>query len=1281
MISKYRIVLFLVMVTAVFASTVRPTSTQESPPRPHRSLEEIPQWPGLGPTTNNPEIDHVISPLSSPYEWGSRVWQTFQFNRWQIAYIPYGQYYSQIIGSETGANIHPSLNRGSTQIAFASNRGGAYEIFRMPVSGSPVTPLTFSGSNNVNPTWSPDGNKIAFESYRDGQAEIYVMNADGSGQTRLTHNPGFDGMPAWSPDGSKIAFASYRNGGYFIHVMNADGSGVVKRSNQPYSANPSWSPDGSKIAYDADLDGDGFQELWMMNADGSNQRLLYDPPGQTDAWAGSWSPSGAVITFTRIDFVYYQGNWYWTDADIYQYILAQGIVDSHTRSQREWHMDWQTADISPPVTTISPLAAQSIHQFYLKWTGQDVGPAGISGYDLRYKVGVEGLWQMLRENVPGDGYEFEGGIGGQTYYFQVRARDFAGNVEPWKASNIAHTTVESQPPQTTIVPLDPIIRRPSNGSLSLNWQGFDLGGSGIETYELQYRIDDGPWVDWMQYTGGSATFYDVEAGKSYAFRVRGIDRAQNYEPWNAVAGTTSTTIHDGLVRGVVQDNSGTPIQDIDLTTNPAAFLSEKGDDNGRYLALFATSMPTYTVNWAKNSYGLLPTTTFSTTYDVDLPIILPPADNLLSNSGFESGTFAPGWLPGGSAMPTITNTIRQTGEFAALLSQGGGGFDNGRYLANGSSNLQMAVDNAQTVHAVWTYNDQLVYHHREVGVWQPAQVITNLTNGMLQLAIDDTNTAHLVWQSSAGIYYAQRPANGNWSTPSIVSGSGSYWPRLQMAVSRSGIAHIIWQPTGNRDVFYRQRNINGTWTPTQNLSNNSINNSASTQNMIVDDLGTVHVVWSAGMDVIYTSRPVGGNWSAPLNISNQPHVHSHYSSLVAEPDGVVHIVWASINKLYHARRAANGIWSSPYAFAESGSSLTRLTLDEHGSLRIIYGPQYDERVIRRNASGNWSSALELRFNGQTLKSIVDGSGLVHAVYQDANDTNVYYTRQIAGGGWTLPTLLQRDSQTGAFFLMQIAVDDAGQTHLLWRNAYYRTYYAGPVWSTNADTTLLTQPVTIPVTMPAPTLSFLYQAGAAGCDGAGCLFLELDDGLATVPLWSLVENSPSWTHQAIDLSPWAGQTVSLTFRLEQMANVPLAWAYLDEVTLGMAHPDVWVEVGNYRGLRGEHVTHTLTYGNRGGAIAAGTRLTYTLPAELSFVSANLPPISTSPLVWDLGDLAAKSGPFGLSVVVEVGQTAVSFGTLNSTAIIQPANVELETLNNHAQGQTFVGRFVYLPLVVR
>lgn len=89
-----------------------------------------------------------------------------------------------------------------------------------------------------------------------------------------------------------------------IWVMNADGSNqtrVIEAQPGLEVSWPAWSPDGSQIAYarwETDADPSKQEvDIWVANADGTAARALADGPEWQ--WIPRWTPDGDWVTFTN----------------------------------------------------------------------------------------------------------------------------------------------------------------------------------------------------------------------------------------------------------------------------------------------------------------------------------------------------------------------------------------------------------------------------------------------------------------------------------------------------------------------------------------------------------------------------------------------------------------------------------------------------------------------------------------------------------------------------------------------------------------------------------------------------------------------------------------------------------------------------------------------------------------------------------------------------------------------------------------------------------------------
>jgi TolB protein len=198
------------------------------------------------------------------------------------------------------------------------------DVYALPAEGDDLRRLTDTRDiAAVVP--SPDGRQlvVAREELTRGLLEIssqmWLMTSDGDdARALLDAEKGRLDIPgSWSPDGKRIAFTRCplalpdSNGrieeGCGVYVVSPDGSGLRKLAER--SSAPAFSPDGAHIAFVSDRDRNGIHrtgededafanELYVMDADGSNQRRLSKTP-ELDEGSPTWSPDGEWIAYAR----------------------------------------------------------------------------------------------------------------------------------------------------------------------------------------------------------------------------------------------------------------------------------------------------------------------------------------------------------------------------------------------------------------------------------------------------------------------------------------------------------------------------------------------------------------------------------------------------------------------------------------------------------------------------------------------------------------------------------------------------------------------------------------------------------------------------------------------------------------------------------------------------------------------------------------------------------------------------------------------------------------------
>lgn len=968
----------------------------------------------------------------------------------------------------------------------------------------------------------PPWTGMAVQVWIENNWEIYLY---GVTSPRLTNNPAADTLPRLNIGGTELAFVSDRDGNDEIYRMNVGGSAQTRLTfDAAIDTMPYWSPDSHDLVFVSDRTGNA--EIFRMEADGQDAYPLTNSP-EPDVQP-AWSPNGLWIAWVRrsgLDGVLWVMN---ADGSQPHPItvpirFAAHPVWSPDSSRIAFDADFdqdgfsQLAVINADGSGLQLVQIDGAGPLTDYW----MGSWNLEGYALFFSR----LYWLVEE----DHLVLSGASIGRACAPPVQHCTF------WSAPTgfLLHPDMQSLDilaPQSSVHPL-PVYSRQSGFFVHLSAR--DRGPSGLQRWNLQYRDAGDPnWNDsriWVlpfdapdrSYVEASEYVTGAPLGRCY-FRSSAIDYANNREPWpSSDEGHASTLVYNWFLSGRLTDARGIPRQLVPVTIEPSPYEEEVKTD---YDGAFTVHLRSATEHLLQGSIHL-PQRGDQVRADYQLP-----HDNLLQDGDFEAVGGPAHWQLNGSAIITQNTTLAHSGASVAVLGQlcAHACF---QPLPEGHiADIRQAdffSDPHGNLHIIGSRNTSLFHqmYSQSMG-WQPYTVLSNqIDDHTADLGFGADGALHLVWAAQdfsnpyGYLYYTRRSPSGEWTTPVLIGRGGQ--PRL--AVDGAGRVHLLsfcphFSGCQERSELYYWLFTPGQgWSPKQIV----VETDSIYTYQIVAHGNQVDVVWSgsapeAGFQMVaHLNRNAQGKWSMFTVVDSggtgADGGSYRYGTLALRSDsrGHLHLAWQTpySSEVMYTTRAPGGPWSAPQVFGLLGDSnpynLAGLFIDQRDQLHLLGYSVYLQQLYRqtKGQDRNWSTILTEPYDFSAERPITS----LHMANNDVEyATSFDYSRS--------------------------------QLQLLHRSSV-----------TEATVSRLQQVVTIPPDLHRPTLAFMHEiVGSSSADRN--FAVTISDSLTTTAVYSSATDT-AWRLGWADLTPWLGETITVTFGFTQPAGVPYVQARVDQVSIG------------------------------------------------------------------------------------------------------------------------------------
>jgi eukaryotic-like serine/threonine-protein kinase len=186
-------------------------------------------------------------------------------------------------------------NRGLAMIA-ADQTSRLRQIWRLSYPGGETRRITNDLNDYSGMSVTADGKSLAV-TQSDALTNLWIApRSDPARASQITFGAGKYSQLSWTPDG-KIVYGAMGSGSGDIWIMDADGGNQKQlTSNAGVNIYPAVSPDGRYIVFNSNRgSASNILNVWRMNSDGSNPKQLTQGSGELGC---SVTPDGQWVVYS-----------------------------------------------------------------------------------------------------------------------------------------------------------------------------------------------------------------------------------------------------------------------------------------------------------------------------------------------------------------------------------------------------------------------------------------------------------------------------------------------------------------------------------------------------------------------------------------------------------------------------------------------------------------------------------------------------------------------------------------------------------------------------------------------------------------------------------------------------------------------------------------------------------------------------------------------------------------------------------------------------------------------